>query len=132
MATFFDASSLDLVLNDIKNSSDEVWLLDQYTQGDDWATVSANKIASATLSGAGADFTGPTASGNNRAISFDGKLGGTANTDSTLAQLHIALVDTVNSTIMACTDETSNQPITNGNTVDFPAFNMTMNQPTQA
>ena len=93
--------------------------------------MSGHKIASAALAVAGADFTGPTASGNNRVLSFDGKTGGSANADSTLAQLHIALVDVAATTVLAVTDETSDQPITSGNTVDFPAFNITMNQPTQ-
>jgi hypothetical protein len=44
--------------------------------------------------------------------------------------LHIAFVDTVNSKVLWVTDETSDQVVTSGNTVNFPALTYTSGQPT--
>lgn len=43
--------------------------------------------------------------------------------------LHIAFVDSTNSKVLWVTDETSNQVVTAGNTVNFPSLVYTANQP---
>ena len=126
MATWFDTSALDALLNEIKNNSVTVRLLDTYTQGDNFSTVDANTIASAAITSG--DFTGPSSSGQNRRLTFSGKTG-TATANSSVQALHIALCSA--SVVYAVTDETSDQPITSGNPVTFPTFYMQSSQPTQ-
>ena len=126
MATWFDTTALDALLNEIKNNSVSVRLLDTYTQGDNFATVDANTIADAAITSG--DFTGPAANGNHRRLTFSGKTGN-ATANSSVQQLHIALCSA--DTVYAVTDETSDQPITSGNPVTFPTFYMQSSQPTQ-
>ena len=126
MATFYDQSALDALLDVIKLEATQVILLDTYTQGQNYATVTGNSIATAAITSG--DFTGPTANGQDQRLVFNGKLGA-ATADSTLAQLHIAIIS--GSKVLAVTDETSDQAITNGNPVDFPSFFMQASQPDQ-
>lgn len=126
MATWFATAALDAELNHIKTSATSIRLLDTYSPGDNFATVSSNTIGTASITGT--DFSGPTASGNNRVLTFSGK-DGTATGNSSVGALHIAI--TSGSDVLAVTDETSDQPITNGNPIVFPSFTMTANQPTQ-
>lgn len=126
MATWFETSALDSLLSYIKTNATHVWLLDDYTQGQNYATVQGNKIGEAAITSG--DFTGPSASGNNRTMDFNGK-SGSATANSTLADLHIAIVS--GTEVLAVTNETSKQSITNGNPITFPLFSMDVNQPTQ-
>lgn len=126
MATWYDSTVLDALLSQIKTGATHVWLLDTYTQGQNFATVQGNKIGEAAITDT--DFTGPTADSNDRRLTFDGKTG-TATGNSSVGALHIAIVS--GSAVLAVTDETSDQPITNGNPITFPSFYMKSNQPTQ-
>lgn len=137
MATWYhDTVVLDALLDVIRQGTTQVWLIEAYSQGDDFATVQGNKVAEATGLGAG-DFTtstdAPGGSGSDREMDFSGA-SGTATATSTLHDtgegLHIALTNGTN-TIYAVTDETSNQPIVSGNPVTFPAFTLRTLQPTQ-
>lgn len=128
MATFHGFNVLDAGLDRIKNNAEEIWLLDTYSQNDDYSTVLGNKIASAAI--AVGDFTGPVADATvNRKLTFTGK-DGTASADSSVGALHMAIVDVVGTEVLWVTDETSNQAITNLNPVTFPSFACFMNQPT--
>lgn len=131
MATYYDQSVLDALLNAIKNgcnTNGKVVLISDYTQNDTWATVDGNILAEATITSG--DFTGPTASGVDQQLTFSGKAGTATATDATPTDLHIALID--DSIVYAVTNETSDQPINSGNPVTFPAFYMQASQPTQA
>lgn len=128
MATWYDTSALDALLTAIRDGANEIRLLDTYSQGDNWSTVNTNTIGSAAITAG--DFTGPTAGGSNsRELVFNGK-GGTATANSSIKSLHIAIVNN-GGTVYAVTNETSNQDITSGNPITFPAFTMTSEQPTQ-
>jgi hypothetical protein len=71
-----------------------------------------------------------TSSGSNRVLTTAAGKSATA-TASALGtpDLQIAFTDGV-SKVLWVTDETSNQPITSGNTVNFPSLTYTSNQPT--
>lgn len=126
MATWYDPASMALLLNNIKTTATTVHLLDTYSTADNYSTVSGNSIGNAAITDT--DFTGSQANGDNQELIFNGK-GGTATSNSTVKNLHIAI--TSGSVVLAVTDETSDQDITNGNPITFPAFTMTAQQPTQ-
>ena len=102
-------------------------LISAYTAGDSYATVTANKLAEVamvsgdyTLANSGHNRTSTTAAG--KSTSATATVGGTPD-------LHIAFTDGTANVIWV-TDETSNQPITSGNTINFPQIVYTSNQPT--
>jgi hypothetical protein len=125
MATWYDTSALDALLDKI-GTAVTVRLLDTYSQGDSYAEVNNQTIATANATGL---FTAPTSSGRHRRLTFSGATGA-ATANSSVGNLHIALCS-ADSVVLAVTDETSDQPITNTNPVTFPSFYMQSSQPTQ-
>jgi hypothetical protein len=127
MAKWVRSGVLDNGLNDIKTNATRMILVSAYSAGDSYATVQANKLAEATM--INADFV-LSSSGNNRLITTAAGKSATATaTASGSPDLHIAFTDGVSAVIWV-TDETTNQPITSGNTVNFPQLTYTSNQPT--
>lgn len=127
MAKFVHSDVLDNGLNGIKNNAIRMLLISAYTAGDSYATVTGNKLAEVTM--ASTDFT-LASSGNNRTLTTaSGKSATATATASGTPDLHIAFTDN-SSKVLWVTDETSNQPITSGNTVNFPSLVYTSNQPT--
>jgi hypothetical protein len=118
---------LDNGLNDIRNTATRMILVSAYSAGDSYATIQANKIAEATM--VVGDFV-LSSSGNNRVLTTAAGKSATATaTVGGTPDLHIAFTDGTANVIWV-TDETSNQPITTGNTVNFPQLTYTSNQPT--
>jgi len=132
MATWYDTTALDALLNEIKTTCDEIWLLETYTEGQDWATVLSNKIGSAAITSG--DFTGPVASTAplDRKLTFNGATGAASGDSSGSPDLHIAIVNTSGSKVLAVTDETSDQVINDLNPITFPSFFLETKQPTQS
>lgn len=129
MATYFDTAALDAMLSSIKTgaTTGQVLLITTYTEGDPYGTVDSNKIGNAAITNA--DFTGPGAgTGNARTMSFDGKTGTATGTVGAGQDLHIAITNGTD-TVLAVTKETTEQAISSGNTLNFPSFNLTANQP---
>lgn len=127
MAKFAHSDVLDGGLNAIKNNATKMLLLSAYAFGDSYATVTGNKLAEVAMTSA--DFT-LASSGNNRTLTSATKSANATAGASGSPDLHVAFVDATNSKVLWVTDETSNQPITSGNPVDFPAFTYTGQQPT--
>lgn len=132
MATWFDNSAggtLDQTLSDISTRATRVILVHDYAQGEDYATVTGRALCTVTISGA--DF-GAIANGasNSREMQFLGASGTADTTNATPTNLHIVLTNGAD-TIIAVTDEVSEQAIYSGNTVNFPAFTIGSRQPTQ-
>ncbi|SHM05635.1 hypothetical protein SAMN05216428_11295 [Nitrosospira sp. Nsp11] len=131
MPKYAHADVLGGGLNALKNGADQMWLLKGYVAKDSFATASGNKIASVAM-----DNTDPTtdysiagADGAALVLTIAAK-SGTASGSSTVGDdLHVALVDTVNSKVLYVTDETTNQPITSGNPVNFPSLTYISGQP---
>lgn len=67
---------------------------------------------------------------NGRAANFPAKTG-TAQASVTGADLTVALLDITpgSEKLLAVLEETTNQPITSGNTINFPAFNIRITMP---
>lgn len=134
MATFYDLSALDALLEVIRSgvgTGGKVVLINGYTQGDTWATVDGNTIAEATIDDSTTYFTAGLTGTSERTLNFLGAVGvATATATPAADDLHIGLID--GSTVYAVTNETSNQAITDTNPVTFPAFYMRANQPVQA
>jgi len=111
----------------IKANATRMILISAYAFGDSYATVAGNAVASVNM--AAADFT-LASSGNNRTLTTAAKSSGPATAGTAQGNdLHVAFTNGVDK-VLWVTDETSNQVITAGNPVDFPAFAYTSNQPT--
>lgn len=126
MAKWVRSGVLDDGLNDIKNNATKMILVSAYSAGDAYTTVVANSLAEATMTGT--DFT-LASSGNNRTLTTTSKSATATATASGTPDLHVVFTNGSNAVIWA-TDETSNQPITTGNVITFPAIVYTSNQPT--
>lgn len=127
MAKWAHADVLDGGLNAIKNNATKMLLISAYSAGDSYATVTGNKLAEANM--ASGDFT-LSSSGSNRVLTTaSGKSAAASANASGTPDLHIAFTDG-SAKVLWVTDETSNQGITSGNTVNFPSLTYTSNQPT--
>lgn len=127
MSKFAHADVLDGGLNAIKLVATKMILVSAYSPGDSYATVQANKLAEVTM--ASADFV-LSASGANRLLTTAaGKTAVASAGASGSPNLHIAFTDG-SAKVLWVTDETSDQAITSGNTINFPQLTYTSNQPT--
>ncbi len=128
MAKWVRSGVLDNGLNDIKNNATAMVLIKAYTAGDSYATVDSNKVASATM--ASGDYTLAGAAGAPRTLTTASGKSATATANSgATPNLHIAFTDG-SANVIWVTDETSDQVVTSGNTVNFPQIVYTSNQPT--
>jgi len=127
MAKFVHSDVLDGGLNAIKNAATHMLLIKAYTAGDSYATVVSNLLADVTM--VAGDYT-ITSSGNNRVLTTAAGKSATASAGSGASpNLHIAFTDG-SAKVLWVTDETTDQVITSGNTVNFPQLTYTSNQPT--
>lgn len=127
MAKWVRSGVLDNGLNDIKTNATRMMLISAYSAADSYATVTGNKLAEVTM--ASGDYT-LSSSGNNRLLTTaSGKSATATATAGGTPDLHIAFTDGTANVIWV-TDETTNQPITSGNTINFPQIVYTSNQPT--
>lgn len=128
MAKFVHPDVLDLGINDIKVNANSLRLIKAYAANDSYATVTGNSIAAVAM--ATGDYT-LGSSGNNRTLTTaSGKSATASDNSGATPNLHLAFIDTVNSKVLWVTDETTDQVITSGNTVNFPSVVYTSNQPT--
>lgn len=126
MAKWVHADVLDDGLNAIKSGASKMLLISAYAAGDSYATVVGNKLAEVAM--ASGDYT-LSSSGSNRVLTTASGKSATASASSATPNLHIAFTDGA-SKVLWVTDETSDQAITSGNTVNFPQLTYTSNQPT--
>ena len=125
MAKYFHADVLDGGLNVIKTAANEMWLLSAYADADNYATVTAAKLAGVAM--ASGDYTLSGADNAPRVLTSATKNATAAASGNAAA---IAFVSTSTSKVLAVTEETSGQAVASGNTVNFPAIAFTSNQPT--
>lgn len=125
MAKWVNSAVLDDGLNAIKTNATQMRLISAYAEGDSWATVNTNTLAQATM--ASGDYTLASSSSNRTLTTASGK-SATASASAASPDLHIAFTN--GSTVYWVTDESTNQAITIGNTVNFPAIVYTSFQPT--
>ena len=129
MAKWVRAGVLDNGLNDIKTNASSMVLLKAYTAGDSYATVVSNIIA--TVAMVSGDYTLTGAAGAPRVLTVGSGKTATASANSgATPDLHVAFTDG-SANVIWVTDETSDQVVTSGNTINFPSnITYTSNQPT--
>ncbi|SOD41716.1 hypothetical protein [Nitrosovibrio sp. Nv4] len=126
MAKYAHADVLDGGLNVIRNNGIRMLLLKAYTAADSYTTVVSNAIC--TVAVAPDDYTLSGADGAARVLSVAAKSGTASANSGVTPDLHIAFTDNI-SKVLLVTDETSDQVVTSGNTVSFPALTYTSSQP---
>lgn len=127
MAKWANSSVLDGGLTVIKTTATRMLLISAYTANDSYGTIVTNTLASVTM--ASGDYT-LSSSGLNRVLTVaSGKSAAASASASGTPDLHIAFTDG-SANVLWVTDETSNQAITSGNTINFPSVTYTSNQPT--
>ena len=127
MAKWVRSGVLDNGLNDIKTNATHMLLIKAYTLADSYATVVGNIVADVTM--VSGDYTLAN-SGSNRTLTTASGKSATASAGSGAGpNLHFAFTDGTANVIWV-TDETSDQVVTSGNTVNFPQLVYTSNQPT--
>lgn len=127
MAKYAHADVLDGGLNAIKNNAIRMLLLKAYAAGDSYATVTGNAICTVVM--ASGDYTLSGADNAPRVLTVAAKSGTASANSGATPNLHIAFTDNVGK-VLWVTDETSDQVVTNGNTVNFPSLTYTSGQPT--
>lgn len=127
MAKWAHSDVLDGGLTAIKNNAIHMMLIKAYMAGDSYATVVGNKVCEVTM--ASSDFTLSGAANSPRVCTTATKSGTASANSGSTPDLHIAFTDNV-SKVLWVTDETSDQEVTSGNTVNFPVLTYTSNQPT--
>lgn len=127
MAKWAHQDVLDNGLNGIKNAAIRMFLIGAYSAGDSYATVLGNALNAGVVMASG-DFTLASA-GNNRTLTVATKSQNASASSGATPDLHIAFTDG-SAKVLWVTDETSDQVITSGNPINFPALVYTNNQPT--
>lgn len=134
MAKYYNPDILDFGLDRIRakiaaTNTVKLHVLKAYTTSDVYNTAkNTNSVGSVTL--ATGDLTLADQGTLGRQVTISSKTI-TASADSgTNPDLHIAILDETESKILLVTDETSNQQIANGNTLNIPTWSAKMNQPT--
>lgn len=126
MAKWAASSVLDNGLNQIKNNATKMLLIKAYSAADSYATVVGNLVAEVTMTGT--DFTLGT-SGSDRTLTTASGKSATASANSGAGpNLHFAFTNGAD-TVYWVTDESSDQVVTLGNTVNFPQLVYTSQQP---
>lgn len=128
MAKWVHTDVLDNGLNEIVSNGNVLHVIEAYSASDNFATVVGNSVANYSL--AGGDKTLSAHATTGRKVTIAAKSGNNATKSSVGSpDLHLAVVDTVNSKVLFVTDETSDQAITNGNPVNTPVFEYQLPQP---
>jgi hypothetical protein len=129
MAKWVNADVLDLGINEIKTDANKMILLKAYAAADSYATVNGtNNICEVAM--ASGDYTLGTGGSSSRTLTTATKSATASANSGAGPNLHIAFVDTATSRVLWVTDETTDQVVTSGNTVNFPALVYTASQPT--
>lgn len=128
MAKYSHSDVLDGGLNAIKSGATKMLLIKAYAAADSYATVTGNKVAEVTMTST--DYTLSGSDGAARVLTTASGKSATASANSgATPNLHIAFTDG-SSKVLWVTDETSDQVVTSGNTVNFPQITYTSSQPT--
>lgn len=127
-AKWVNSNVLDQGPNYIKTNATLMLLLNTYAFGDSYATVVAGNNIIASVAMTGTDFV-LSSSGNNRVLTTAAGKSAVAGNNTSTPDLHIAFTNGTD-TVYWVTDETTDQAVTSGNTVNFPQLTYQSNQPT--
>ena len=127
MAKWVHPDVLDSGLNEIINNANQMSLVTSFSPGDSYAIVTSRSVCDVAM--APTDFTLGNFGTNERQITVAAKAGTASGTSPVTPDLVIALLDTGTTRVLAVADEQSNQPITTGNPINFPVWNVRGRQP---
>jgi hypothetical protein len=127
MSKYLHPDVLDNGLALIKTNAQQVALIKNYTVNDSYATVTGNIVAAAATTST--DFTLADQDTLGRKVTSTAKAPTATAASIEGDNLHFALLDDTNSKVLAVTDETTDQVVTVGNTVNIPALTFNFNQP---
>lgn len=127
MAKSYHNDIYDNGLNAAKTNGNKMVLCKQppasYTDANNLPTDTPAGYKIAEVAMASGDYTVQDKAGGGRECAVAAKAGVTALAGSLGSDdLHIAVLDTVNSKLLVLTDETTNQPVTQGNAVNIPSW----------
>ena len=103
----------------------DLLLIKSYSQGEAYSTVSGNSVMAIDMV-VGDFLFGNQGTGRKLAVA---EKAGTISVTAVNPDLHVALVDTVDSKVLAVTDETGDFDVTIGDPKTINTFNINMNQP---
>jgi len=126
MAKWAHADVLDGGLLAIKNGATKMMVIKAYTAGDSYATVIGNSCGEATMTST--DYTISSNGNNRQVVSASGKTATASANSGATPNLHFAFTDGA-AKVLWVTDETTDQVITSGNTINFPQLTYTSQQP---
>jgi len=129
MPAWLNNDVLDNGLSEIVSEADAVHLISAYAEGDSYAAVLANSIASASLGGGDFTLADMPTPAHGRQVVTGPKSATASATVAAGADLHFALIDTAGSRVLAVADETTNQAVTAGNTVEIPGLIFQIRRP---
>jgi hypothetical protein len=118
---------LDSGLNYIKSNATHMLLIKAYTTADSYATVVGNLLADVTMTST--DYTLANSGANRTLTTAAGKTAVASASSGATPNLQFAFTDG-SANVIWVTDETSDQVVTAGNTINFPQLVYTANQPT--
>lgn len=127
MPKWVDTEVMNKGLEHLQANCNQMMLIETYAQGDSYAVVTGNDLGNVAM--AVGDFTLGDQGVYGRQIAVASKSTTASRTSALTPDLHIALLDTVNSRVLAVTNEQSDQPITISNPLNIPAWNINCNQP---
>ena len=119
-------NGLQYIIDEATSNNVDILLLDAYTLGQSYATVDSNKVM--TINTSSGDYSLANFGTYGRQLDVAEK-SGSASASATSPDLHVAIVDVTNTKVLAVTDETSDQDITNGNPITVPTWSIKMAQP---
>lgn len=125
MSRWSSAAFLDGGLDYLAANATAVALVKNYTPGDNFATITSNKIAEAALNSG--DFS-KSSIGSDRRITSVAKTTTASASSAAGDDLHFVFHN--GTAPIYVTDESTNQVITSGNSVQIPALRYTSRQPT--
>ena len=127
MSKYVHPDVLDKGLEEIVNNCDLMVLIDSYTPGDSYAVVESRSVCDVVM--VGGDFTLQTFETDEREVEVAAKSGTAKATSPLTPDLHIALMDSIGSRVLCVANETSDQPVSISNPVDFPSWIVRAKQP---
>lgn len=126
MAKWASAAFLDGGLDYLIANATRMMLISAYSAGDNYATVTGHKVAEVTM--ATGDYVKSSVSGGRRVTTASGKSAVASADTGSSPDCHIAFTDGSGAVIWV-TDETYDQVVLTGITVNFPQLTYTSDQP---
>lgn len=128
-AKWLDPHVMDNGLTELTLASAErIMVVDDYALGESYAALTGSHDLGASALGENQFVL--SSNGNNRVATCASPPSVTATGNTSIQDLHIAILDDSNTRILAVFEETSDQAISTGNTINIPSLSVEIQQPT--